>query len=176
VAGNRSSRETWPAKVGAAYQSLGRPGRLAALGAIICAASLLVPWYRAPFSPDLVRTGLGSFGFGAAALLTTLAAALVLLFELGRGRRPLLPFRDGTLLTGAGVWATLIVGYLMLDRPNSTLAGFESDYRLAYGIFIALGGALLLTVAGLQVRREEIAEEERRRGREQARDDQKVGG
>jgi hypothetical protein len=162
VAANRSTRESWPAKCAAAYGSLRRSGRLAALGAIICAASLLFPWYRAPFSPDLVRTGLGTFGFAAAALLMTVGAALALLFELGRGRRPPLPLRDGTLLAGAGVWALLIVGYLMLDRPNSTLAGFEEDYSLAYGIFIALGGALLLTVAGLRMRREEIASEERR--------------
>jgi hypothetical protein len=174
VAGNRYRRprtrtgggaarpeESWPAKAAAAYGSLGRSGRLATLGALICAGSLLFPWYRAPFSPDLVRTGLGSFGFATAALLITLTAALVLLFELGRGRRPPLPLRDGTLLAAAGAWAALIVGFMMLDRPNSTLAGFEDDYSLAYGIFIALGGAVLLTAAGLRMRREEIAREAR---------------
>jgi hypothetical protein len=169
VAANHSTRESWPAQVGTAYQALGRSGRMAALGAIICAASLLFPWYRAPFSPDLVRTGLGTFGFAALALLITVGAALALLFELGRGRRPALPLRDGTLIAGAGVWALLIVGYLMLDRPNSTLAGFEEDYSLAYGIFITLGGALLLTVSGLRMRREERSREARRARREEAR-------
>jgi hypothetical protein len=156
LGGGPARPESWPAKVGASYQALGPSGRLAVLGAIICAGSLLFPWYRAPFSPDLVRTGLNTFGFAAAALLITVGAALALLFELGRGRRPPLPLRDGTLITGAGIWALLITGYLMLDRPNSTLAGFEQDYSLAYGVFITLGGALLLTVAGLRMRREEI--------------------
>jgi hypothetical protein len=167
VAANRSTREprqeSWPAKLASAYESLGGAGRLAALGALICAASPLLPWYRAPFSPDLVRTGFGTFGFAAAALLITVGAALVFLFEVGRGRHPALPWRDGTLLTGAGAWAVLIVGYLMLDRPNSRLAGFESDYRIAWGLFVALGGAVLLVVAGLRLRREEMARERRER-------------
>ena len=156
MAASRSTEESWPAKLGSAYGSLGGSGRLAALGAIVCAASTLFPWYRAPFSPDLVRTGVGTFGFAQGALLITVGSALILLFELGRGRRPPLPFHDGTLLAAAGIWATLIVGYLMLDRPNSRLAGFDTDYSLAYGAFIALGGAVVLALAGLRLRREEV--------------------
>jgi hypothetical protein len=41
----------------------------------------------------------------------------------------------------------------MFDRPDFTLAGFNQSYQLAYGIFVALGGAVLLTVAGLRIRR-----------------------
>lgn len=143
--------------VEAAYRGLGATERLAALGALACVASLFLPWYRAPLRDDLVKTGWGAFGFSEAALLLTLAGALALLFAVGRGRRPPLPLHEGTLLAAAGVWSSLIIGSLMLDRPHFTLTGFEDDYGLAYGIFVALAGAAALTLAGLRIRRAEAA-------------------
>jgi hypothetical protein len=130
--------------------------RLAAAGALICAAATVLPWYRAPVG-GLVKTGIGSFGFAEAALLITAAAALLLLGQAGRGQRPPLPLHQGTLLSAAGVWAGMIVVFLMFDRPQFRLAGFDQDYGLAYGIFVSLAGAVLLTGAGLRIRRGEIA-------------------
>jgi hypothetical protein len=134
--------------------------RLAGLGALVCALSTALPWYKAPLG-GLVRTGLGTFGFAMAAQLITVAAALVLLLEVGRGRRPPLPLHEGTLLAAAGIWAGGIVVYSMFDRPQFQLAGFNQDYSLAYGIFVALGGAGVLAIAGLRIRRIELRREQR---------------
>jgi hypothetical protein len=134
---------------------LGRAERLAGLGALICIAATPLPWYRAPIG-GLVKTGWGNFGWAEAALLLTAGAALVLLMRVGLGRRPPLPLHEGTLLAAAGIWSALIVVYLMFDRPQFELAGFNQDYTLAYGIIVALGGAGVLTIAGLRIRRLEL--------------------
>jgi hypothetical protein len=126
--------------------------RLAALGALGCAASTLLPWYRAPVD-NLGKSAWGSFGFALLALLITLAAALALLLQSGRGRRPPTPLHEGTLLALAGIWSGVIIAYLMLDRPTFTLEDFHQEYDLAYGVFVALAGAAVLTVAGLRIRR-----------------------
>ena len=135
--------------------------RLAAVGAVLCVAATPLPWYKAPIG-GLVKTGLGTFGFAEAALLVTAGAALGLLLQVGRGRRPPMPLHEGTLLAAAGIWSGLIVLFLMLDRPQFELAGFDQDYSLAYGIFVALGGAVILVVAGLRIRRVELKGEPER--------------
>ena len=89
--------------------------------------------------------------------MITLAAALTLLVRVGGGRRPPLPLHEGTLLAASGIWSAAIVGYLMFDRPTAVFADFPTDYRLGYGIFVALGGAVLLALAGLRIRRDELA-------------------
>jgi len=143
-----------------AVAALGASERLAALGCVVSAGSTLLPWYKAPVG-GLVKTGMGAFGFAIAALLLTSGAALALLIQAGRGRRPPLPLHEGTLLAVAGGWTAVIVVYLMLDRPQFTLAGFDQTYSLAYGVFVALGGAALMIVAGLRLRRTEISGEGR---------------
>lgn len=142
-----------------ALLSLGGNERLAAVGAVVCAASLIFPWYRLPFAPGLDKSGLAAFGFADAALLITLGGALYLLVQVGRGRRPPLPLHEGTLLALAGIWSALIVGFLMVDRPTGPIAGFPADYGLGYGIFVAMGGAAALALAGLGIRRRELQRE-----------------
>jgi hypothetical protein len=136
--------------------------RLAALGALICAAATVLPWYKAPVG-GLVKTGLGSFGFAMAAQLITAGAAIALLIQVGRGRRPPLPLHVGALLAAAGFWAGGIVVYLMFDRPQFELSGFNQDYALAHGIFVALGGAAVLAMAGLRIRHVELVRERQNR-------------
>jgi hypothetical protein len=135
---------------------LGRFERFAALGAIVCLASLPLPWYELRFTGGLGKTGISSFGFAEAALLITVLAALALLVRVGGGRRPPLPLHEGTLLAAAGVWSAAIIGYLMFDRPTAVFADFPTDYRLGYGIFVALGGAVVLALAGLRIRSDEL--------------------
>jgi hypothetical protein len=134
--------------------------RLAGLGMLICAASTLLPWYRAPVE-DLGKTPWGAFGLALAALIVTLVAALGLLLRMGGGYRLPQPLHEGTLLALAGVWAGGIIIYLIFDRPQFRLAGFDQEYKLAYGAFVALGGAALTTIAGLRIRRTERARERR---------------
>jgi hypothetical protein len=161
-----ASPSTEPAEGGADDRSavralLSRDGfeQLAALGALICLASLPLPWYRVAFSDRFRQSGFGSFGFAEAALIITLAGALVMLIQVGRGKRPPLPLHEGTLLGAAGVWAALIVGVMMLDRPRAFIGGLPTDYEFDYGIFVALGGAVLLAFSGFGVRRRELRRE-----------------
>jgi hypothetical protein len=132
--------------------------RLAALGILVCFAATLLPWYRAPVD-DLGKTAWGDFGFVLAALLLTLVAAAALLMRVGRGHRPPLPLHEGTLLAVAGVWAGVIIVFAMFDRPEFSLGGFNREYSLGYGVFVALGGAALLVVAGGRIRRVEMTRE-----------------
>src|SRR5918996_4067096 len=106
-----------------ALAALSPAERLAGLGALLCAAATLLPWYRAPVA-DLGKTPWGALGFALRALLLTVGAALVLLVQVGRGRRPPLPLHEGTLLAAAGVWSAVIIGFLMLDRPSTTIVDF----------------------------------------------------
>ena len=138
-----------------AFGALGPSERLAGAGALICLAATALPWYTAPVA-GLVKTGLGTFGFAEAALIISAGAALFLLWQVARGRRPPLPLHEGTLLATAGIWSGLILVYLMFDRPTFKLAQFDQEYSLGYGIFISLGGAVLLVLAGLRIRRREL--------------------
>jgi hypothetical protein len=147
VAGSRSTSERRP------------PERLAALAIAVCLASLALPWYRIPTATRFEKTGLGSFDFAEAALLLTLLSALALIVAARRGRTPPRPLHEGTLLTTAGVWSALLVGYLMVDRPEATVFDFPTDYGLRFGIFVTMGGALTLALAGLRVRRLELRRE-----------------
>jgi hypothetical protein len=155
VADNLSTRVG--KRVGRGLRGLGPNDRLAAIGAGVVFASLLLPWYGAPIANDLVQTGFGAFNFSTAAMLLTAGAALFLLLEVGRGYRPPRPMTVGTLLVVAGVWAGLMVIYQMIDRPTSSFAGIRDDYDLRYGIFVAFTGAAVIAVAGAQRRRFEHA-------------------
>jgi hypothetical protein len=157
VADNPSTEPRAGERVGVAraLRRLGRDERFAALGAVICFASLALPWYHVRFASRFDKSGFGSFGFAEAALIITVLAALFLLVQVGRGRRPPMPLHEGTLLAAAGIWAGLIVGYMMLDRPTATIADFPIDFGLSYGVFFALGGAATLALAGLRIRHAE---------------------
>lgn len=139
------------------YRSLRPPARLAALGALAILASLLLPWYGLRLTGGLAKTGIDSFGVGQLALVLTVGAALYLIVRCAGDYRLPRPLHEGTLLAVAGAWAALLVGYLMLDRPDG-IAGF-TELRLRYGIFVALGGAVALFVGGLRLRRQELRAE-----------------
>src|SRR6266516_1325271 len=70
------------------------------------------------------------------------------------------PLHQGSLLAVAGAWSAVLVGYLMLDKPDD-ISGF-TNIHLRYGIFVALGGSLALLVGGLRLRRDEIVAEDRK--------------
>jgi hypothetical protein len=147
--------------VSSIFRSLRPPARLAAVGALAVPGSLLFPWYGIEFSSGLSQTGLDAFGLGQLALLLTVGAALFLIVRCAGGYELPRPLRQGTLLAVAGVWAAVLVGYLMLDKPDE-ISG-RTGIHLRYGIFVALGGALALALGGLRLRRDEIVAERRRR-------------
>jgi hypothetical protein len=142
------------------FRSLPPPARLAALGALAVPGSMLFPWYGIQFGPGLSKTGFDSFGLGQLALLITIGAALYLIARCAAGYELPRPLREGTLLAVAGAWAGVLVGYLMLDRPDSI--SVYTDIHLREGIFVALGGSLALLVGGLRLRRDEVVAERRR--------------
>jgi hypothetical protein len=122
---------------------------------------MLFPWYGTEFSSGLSQTGLDSFGIGQLALLLTVGAALYLIARCASEYELPRPLREGSLLAVAGGWSAVLVGYLMLDRPDE-ISGF-TDIHLRYGIFVALGGSLALLLGGLRLRRDEIVAERQRR-------------
>lgn len=137
-------------------RSLGAHDRLAALGVGIVAVSLLLPWHGVTFAGGLVKTPAGSFGFPEAALVLTLAAAVYLIVRSARGEPLPRPLHFGTLVAAAGAWAAVLIGYRMLDRPD--FGPLDAGHvGLRFGIFIALGGAALIVVGGLRMRRDELA-------------------
>lgn len=139
------------------FRSLPPPARLAATGALGVAGSMLFPWYGIEFSSGLSLTGLDSFGLGQLALLLTVGAALYLIARCATDYELPRPLRQGSLLASAGAWSAVLVGYLMLDRPDEI-----AELHLRYGIFVALGGSLAILVGGLRLRRDERVADRRR--------------
>jgi hypothetical protein len=142
------------------FRSRPPPARLAAVGALTIAGSMLFPWYGIQFGPGLSQTGFDSFGLGELALLITVGAALYLIARCAGDYELPRPLREGSLLAVAGAWSAVLVGYLMLDKPDD-IAGF-TNIHLRYGIFVALAGSLAMLLGGLRLRRDERVAERRR--------------
>jgi hypothetical protein len=148
----------WISRAAQDLRRLRADERLALMGVMVIVGSLVLPWFGAPLEGDLVQTGFGGFGWAEAALLLTAAATLGLLARIGDGWVPPRPLREWGLLATAGGWAIVILVFRMIDRPSFDLAIIDvhQDYGLRYGIFVALGGAVLILVAGLRVRSREL--------------------
>jgi hypothetical protein len=144
-----------PATLARELRGLRGNERLAVMGVALIAGSLLLPWYGIPVSGDLVQTGLGAFTWAEGALLLVAAATLFLALQVGGGYVPPRPLTEWALFVAAGLWAAAIVAYRMIDRPEldfEVIAEVNRTYDLRYGIFVAMGGAALIVVAGLRSR------------------------
>src|SRR6185503_20952791 len=64
----------------------------------------------------LILSTIGSFSFVEGGQLILALGVLALLFALAEGARFHLPFGDGTVIAGAGVWAGALVFAGLLDR------------------------------------------------------------
>jgi hypothetical protein len=133
-----------------AFQSLRPPAQVATLGALAIPVSMVLPWYGIPLTGGLAKTGFDSFGWGQLALLLTVGAVLYLIVRCLRGYVPPRPLGEGGLIAAGGAWSAVLVGYLMLDKPDR-FAGF-TEIHLRYGIFVAMGGAVAMIVGGLRLR------------------------
>jgi hypothetical protein len=138
-------------------RGLGGNERIAVIGAGVMVGSLLLPWYESPVSNDLVFTGIGAFGWAEAALVLIAAATTFLALQGGGGYIPPRPLREWALFVAAGAWSAVIVVFRMIDRPKFTLGGHDQAYDLHYAIFVALGGAAIIVIAGLRMRPRERA-------------------
>jgi hypothetical protein len=166
VADSPSIEHRLRTRFGHAARGMGPSERLASIGAVAVYLSLLLPWYRSPVESDLVQTGSGAFNFASAALLLTMGAVLFLAVEVGAGYRPPRPLSIGTLMMLGGVWSSMICVYLMVETPAFHVGGVNGDYAVAYGLFIAFGGAIATVVAGARRRTREIIARHARRRRE----------
>jgi hypothetical protein len=136
-------------------RSLGTHERLAAIGVGVVAVSLLLPWYGVSFA-GLVRTPLSRVGFVEVALVLTLVAVGYVIVRSERGPAFPRPLHSGTMIALGGAWTMVLVGYRIADRPDLGIFGDAYGVGLRYGIFIALGGGVLIVVGGLRARREEL--------------------
>lgn len=137
--------------------SLGAHDRLVAIGVGIVAFSLLLPWHGVIDAGGLVKTPAASLGFAEVAILMTLAAAVYLIVRSARDQPLPRPLHLGTLIAGTGVWTAVLIGYRMLDRPD--FGPFDARVGLRFGIFIAIGGAVVIVIGGLRMRRDELVAE-----------------
>ena len=142
-------------------RSLGAYERLAAIGVGIVAVSLLLPWYGVTFN-DFVRTPLSSLTFLEAAIILTLAATAYLIVRSERGPALPRPLHTGTLIALAGAWTVLLVIYRIVFRADLGIFGDAYGVGLRYGIFVALAGGVVIVIAGLRCRRDELAAERAR--------------
>jgi len=140
---------------GRAWRALARDQRMAALAAGGLFGAMFLPWYgksvliQNRFAKDSL-TPFGAPSFVEAAVLLVAAAVLYLLFARGERRAFHLPGGDGAVIMAAGAWVSLLLVWRMFDKPDVSGAG--ATVGLQWGIFVALGFAVALSVAGSRVR------------------------
>lgn len=150
-----------PPSVEERYRSLAADQRLGVVGALITMGSMALPWYGLQLGGGFGKTGFGAFGWVEAALLLTLGAALLLIYEIAKGRKLPVPLHEGTLVAACGLWAGALIVFRAFDRPNFEVGPIHESYDLRYGFFIALAGATLVAVAGFRRRHAALAREHR---------------
>jgi hypothetical protein len=94
----------------------------------------------------LLVSTLGPFSFVELAVALVAAGVLALLKSRADGRAFHLPFGDGTVIAGAGVWCGLLILLRLFDRP------------LGQGL-LALACAALLVLAGVRERAKRPADD-----------------
>jgi hypothetical protein len=115
------------------------------------ALTLFLPWYSAVFRGEdrsFNRSAFGEFSFVEAAVLLVAAGVLYLVWARSQKKAFHLPGGDGTVIMVAGGWAALLIVWRLFDTPASDTA----EFGLQWGIFVALGAAAALAVAGARVR------------------------
>jgi hypothetical protein len=141
----------------AAYVALDRDQRFAAGAAIGLLLSMFLPWYEKTvvitgtrtFASDTI-SAFGAVSFVEAAIFLVAAGVLVLLLARADERAFHLPGGDGTVIFGAGLWATALIFYRVFDRPD--VSGEGGTVGIQWGFFVAFVAAGALAVAGQRIR------------------------
>jgi hypothetical protein len=160
------------ARVRAAWNALAPEQRLAAVAALALFLTLFLPWY----GKDFVQLEKGKptgfpqhdalnafqvFSFVEAAVLLVAGGVLALLFARAERRTFHLPGGDGTVISAAGAWAALLILIRMFDKPDASGNGVTAvTVGIEWGIFVALGAAVALALAGQRLRRARVREPE----------------
>jgi hypothetical protein len=111
---------------------------LAAAGGVALIVSLLLPWYGAP--PDDSRTGFEALSIVDVLLVLVALVALALAVLQATQDGPAKPIAAGVLSVPAGLLATLLVAFRLIDAPADAL-------EVRAGVWLALVAALAI-VAG----------------------------
>ncbi len=161
--GEPPRRVSAPARLSRAWRELPGDRRLAALAAVGLFVTLFLPWYQETViatgvtslrSVSASLTGWGAFSFVEAAVLLVAAGVLTLLFVRAEGQAFHVPGGDGGVITAAGVWTCVLIVWRMFDRQGTTGYGhYATTFGIDWGIFIALGVAVLLTYSGTRIRK-----------------------
>jgi len=129
-----------------AYRVLERDQRQAAIAAVALLATMFLPWYeKSFFVPSTGKpahdsiSAFGAVSFVEAAIFLVSAGVLVLLLARADERPFHLPGGDGTVIFGAGLWATLLIFYRVFDRPNA--GGDGGTLGIQWGFFVAFVAA-----------------------------------
>jgi hypothetical protein len=142
-------------RVGRAWRVLGPEQRMAAIAALLLAATLLLPWYQlqsiGPRDRRIITNSVSAFSvfsFVEAAILLVALGVLALMFARGERRGFHLPGGDGTVVLAAGAWAGFLLFYRVLDRPP----GGGYPVGIEWGFFVAFAAALFLASSGARLR------------------------
>jgi hypothetical protein len=147
-------------RIASAPGTLNADQQLAGLAALALLVSMVLPWYEKSvargnrFVSDTV-SAFGAVSFVEAAVFLVSAGVLVLLFTRAERREYELPGGDGTVILGAGIWATLLIFWRVFDRPD--VAGDGGTVGIQWGFFVAFVAAGALASAGWRMRQHERA-------------------
>ncbi|HVF79128.1 MAG TPA: hypothetical protein VNA28_12600 [Solirubrobacteraceae bacterium] len=141
----------------AAYVALDRDQRFAAAAAIGVLLAMFLPWYEKnvvipgsrTFASDTI-SAFGAVSFVEAAIFLVAAGVLVLVLARAEKRPFHLPGGDGTVIFGAGLWATALIFYRVFDRPD--VSGEGGTVGIQWGFFVAFVAAGALAFAGQRIR------------------------
>jgi hypothetical protein len=138
-----------------AWRELAAEQRLAAVAALALLVTMFFPWYGLqslnPKSHQIYSHTINAFGdvsFVEAAIFLVATGVLAMLFTRAEGREFHLPGGDGTIVTVAGGWATLLIFFRVFSRP----AGNGYPVGIEWGFFLAFMAAGALGYAGLRMR------------------------
>jgi hypothetical protein len=84
----------------------------------------------------LILSAFGYFSFVEAGLVLLAAGVLGLLFARAEGMRFHLPFGDGSVIAGAGIWAGALIVAGLLDRSMG-----QNAFAIAGAVLMSLSGA-----------------------------------